>query len=100
MYILMSNDIFCPLYVCIDVCMCVCVCVCTRARACMCMYIHVSVCVCVCVCLQIKVLVFLFVYFRSHSADVMFNPDDISLQSAILEAVLKVRQTTSHQIVH
>lgn len=28
-------------------------------------------------------------FIRSHSADVMFNPDDASIQSAILEAVLK-----------
>ena len=64
---------------------------------------------CVCVCMRMLCIIFLCVYasvrvhmsyvtydpffthFRSHSADVMFNPDDASVQSAILDAVLKVR---------
>lgn len=39
---------------------------------------------------SLNTFIALFHYFRSHSADVMFNPDDVSIQSAILEAVLKV----------
>ena len=50
-------------------------------------------------CVYIYSILFLLVCFRSHSADVMFSADDISLQSAILEAVLKVRQTKSLKTV-